>query len=167
MREIHIWTDGSAHNNGKYKGLGGNGYLLLLVDKEVDIMTAYEYKHRKEGGEASLDTTNQREEIKAVINGLKQIKEGFHNVVVYSDSAYVVNCMTDCWYYKWRDNGWKNSKKEAVKNRDLWEELIDKVENTNMLIKFKHVKGHSGIPYNETVDDIAGRYTEEMKKKVS
>ena len=97
------------------------------------------------------DTTNQRMELMAVLDALRTI-EG--PVEVVSDSTYAVNCFRDGWWKGWLKRGWKNSKKEPVANRDIWEPLIDNVlERKN--VKFRWVKGHSGHPMNDLVDRLA------------
>lgn len=99
-----------------------------------------------------MDTTNQRMELLAVIEGLKALKRPCR-VTVYSDSAYLINGLEQKWYVNWRKNGWKNSKGEAVKNRDLWEQLLTEVERHQIYLQ--KVKGHSGHVYNERCDALA------------
>lgn len=73
---------------------------------------------------------------------------------IYSDSAYIINCITQKWYKKWQTNGWRNSKKEPVANRELWERLIPYFENPRF--SFEKVKGHSGEKdWNDYVDRLA------------
>lgn len=102
------------------------------------------------GGKA--ETTNNVMEITAVIEGLKLLKYPCA-VEVYSDSAYVVNAFNQNWIANWRKNGWKNSKKEDVKNRELWEELetLTKIHD----VTFIKVKGHSDNEFNNRCDELA------------
>ena len=101
-------------------------------------------------------TTNQRMEIKAVIIGLEKALMAEPNWVdVYSDSANVVNCFNQSWYKNWEKNGWLNSKKEPVANRDLWERLLALYRQFTCPVIFNKVKGHSGDEYNERVDKLA------------
>jgi ribonuclease HI len=95
-------------------------------------------------------TTNQRMEITAAYRALLVIEGPVH---IVSDSTYVVNCFRDGWWKGWIDRGWKNSKKEPVANRDLWEPLIDLVNERD--VTFAWVKGHSGDPMNDLVDRLA------------
>lgn len=96
-------------------------------------------------------TTNQRMELKAVLDAL-QSNDG--PVEIVSDSTYVVNCFRDKWYAGWLKRGWVNSKKQPVANRDLWEPLIDNVLQRKN-VQFRWVKGHSGHPMNDLVDQLA------------
>ena len=73
-----------------------------------------------------------------------------------SDSTYVVNCFRDRWWEGWQRNGWRNSKRQPVANRDLWEPLVDLV-NERGDVTFRWVKGHSGDPMNDLVDAAGGR----------
>ncbi len=112
------------------------------------------FKSRKKeiyGGE--INTTNQRMELIACIKALEELKTKEYPVEIYSDSAYLVNCMHQRWYEKWQKNGWRNSKKEPVENRELWERLLELIEIYHP--KFVKVEGHSGIPLNERADALA------------
>lgn len=164
MREIHLWTDGSSHNNGEHKGIGANGFVLLFGEFEgVDLNTEYcDLTHTSYGSSGSINTTNQREEIKAVIDGLKSLKTNKYTIQVFSDSAYLINCMNQRWYANWRLNGWINSKKNPVENKDLWEELLNIIEDNMYIVKFNKVKGHSKIFYNEKADELAGIETTKL-----
>lgn len=145
MKTLELWTDGSCKKNGQKGAYGGWG--AVIIDKG-------DCEYRAYGKEEA--TTNNAMEMKAIIKGLNFIKEKYENsvkVIVYSDSAYILNCRTQRWYDSWIKNGWKNSKKEKVKNRELWEELIPYFEDE--LIDFQKVAGHVGIEYNEMVDNLA------------
>lgn len=96
-------------------------------------------------------TTNQRMEITAAYEALRAL-DGPVDVV--SDSTYVVHCFRDGWWEGWMKRGWKNSKKEPVANRDLWEPLIELVRSRPD-VSFRWVKGHSGDPMNDAVDALA------------
>lgn len=98
------------------------------------------------------DTTNQRMELLAVLDALRTI-EG--PVEVVSDSTYVVNCFRDGWWEGWLKRGWKNSKKEPVANRDLWEPLVELYRSRADEITFTWVKGHAGDEYNDIADRLA------------
>ena len=96
-------------------------------------------------------TTNQRMEIRAAYESIVALPG---TLVVVSDSTYVVNCFRNAWWAGWRDRGWLNSAKKPVANRDLWEPLIDLVEQRGD-VTFRWVKGHSGHPMNDLVDELA------------
>jgi ribonuclease HI len=100
---------------------------------------------------AKARTTNQRMEITAVLEAAKAL-DGPLQVV--SDSTYVINCFRDRWWEGWLRKSWTNSQKRPVVNRDLWEPLIEIVRQRD--ITFRWVKGHSGDPMNELVDQLAG-----------
>lgn len=140
---IEIFTDGSSTKNGS-----GFGYVVLKDGTKI-----YEKsEHFKDG-------TNQAMELSAAIAGCKYsdtIREddfGQEQIIIYSDSAYLVNCANDKWYVTWLNNGWKNSKKEDVANKDLWQQLLPYF--TNPSFEFKKVAGHSGHIYNERADRLA------------
>lgn len=143
---VELWTDGSSSNN--KTRCGGWSCVLVYKDKRKEIY----------GGEPP-DETNQTMEMTGVIKGLEEIKTNNIPVHIYSDSAYIVNCMTNKWYEKWRMNGWINSKGEDVANKELWERMIELIDKQNY-VKFCKVKGHSNIELNELADSLAvkGRY---------
>jgi ribonuclease HI len=132
MKTVNLYTDGACANNQSKNNLGGWGTVLEYGDK---VKTLY-------GGK--VNTTNNVMEMTAVIEGLKALKSKDLKINIYSDSAYVVNCFTQEWYQKWRMNGWINSSKKPVENKDLWIELIDLVESFKH-ITFCRVKGHLSI----------------------
>ena len=98
------------------------------------------------------NTTNNIMEITAVLRALKLLKEKC-NVKIYSDSAYVVNAFKQGWIYNWRKNNWKTANKEPVKNKELWEELYELVQNHE--VEFIKVKGHSDNEFNNRCDFLA------------
>jgi ribonuclease HI len=102
---------------------------------------------------AEAHTTNQRMEVRAVIEALRATPGDAVEIV--SDSSYVVKCFNDKWYVGWRRRGWKNSQGQPVANRDLWEELFVLALESERQVLFTWVKGHSGDPMNEFVDDLA------------
>lgn len=143
MKTVKIYTDGACSGN---PGVGG--YCAILIYNGVEkIVSGYEE-----------NTTNNRMELKAVIEGLKCLK--FKCLVnVYSDSQYVIDAFNKNWITGWLVNGWRNSNKKDVKNSDLWQELV---ELTNMhQVNFIKVKGHSDNEYNNRCDKIA---VDEYKK---
>lgn len=140
VRKVAAWVDGSSSG-----GRGPGGYGVVLLD--VASGTTKEFSGRAE------DTTNQRMEIMAACVALEKVREGC-SVIIYSDSAYVVNCVNQKWMNGWRKNGWKTRRKEAVKNTDLWERLANAIER-HREVRFEHVYGHSGVEGNETADALA------------
>jgi ribonuclease HI len=102
---------------------------------------------------AEAHTTNQRMEMTAVIDALRENPEG--PIEIVSDSNYVVKCFHDKWHVGWLRRGWKNSQGQQVKNRDLWEELLALALNSDRAVTFSWVKGHSGDLMNDFVDSLA------------
>jgi ribonuclease HI len=129
---IVVYTDGACSGN---PGPGGWAWAI-------------------EGGRfasgATAHTTNQRMEICAALEAVRAI-EG--RVEVVSDSTYVVNCFRQNWHVGWRSNGWRNSQKKPVANRDLWEPLI--VLALARQVSFRWVKGHGVDLMNAWVDELA------------
>lgn len=146
MRTIELWTDGSCKKNGQKGAYGGWG--AIIIDKDTNC------QFRACGREEA--TTNNIMEMKAIIHGLKAIENKYGEavkVIIYSDSAYILNCRNQRWYNNWIKNGWKNAKEERVKNKELWEILIPYFKNS--LYDFQKVAGHTGITMNEEVDTLA------------
>jgi ribonuclease HI len=132
-----MYTDGACSGN---PGPGGWGVILIEGGQERELS----------GGERA--TTNQRMELTAPLEGLRSLA-GRRHVAIYSDSAYVINCFRDRWYERWRKNGWINSTRKPVENRDLWEPLIAEVERHH--VTWHKVAGHSGHPLNDRADALA------------
>lgn len=137
MDNIILYTDGACSGN---PGPGGWGAVLIFNGIE------------KELSGANPNTTNNVMEITAVIEGLKALKRPC-NVNIYSDSAYVVNCFEKNWIDNWIKNNWVNSKKEPVKNKELWLELYNLTKIHK--VTFNKVKGHSNVKYNNRCDELA------------
>ena len=137
MKKVIIYTDGACSGN---PGPGGWGAVLIYENAKKEVS----------GG--SKETTNNIMEITAVVESLKLLKYPCE-VEVYSDSAYVVNTFEKDWLEKWKKNGWKNSKKEDVKNRELWEELDSLCQIHK--VKFIKVKGHAENDLNNRCDELA------------
>lgn len=137
--DIEVWCDGSA-----YEGAGGWAAVLRAGGLV-----------REFSGEARGYATSGKMELVAVIEGLRRIRrQGDRRVVVYSDSAYVVNCFRDGWLGLWKERGWITSGGSPVKHPELWEQLELLVAKTGA--EFVHVKGHAGDPLNERADVLAG-----------
>jgi ribonuclease HI len=141
--KVQIYTDGACKGN---PGPGGWGALLRYNDTEKTL----------HGGE--LLTTNNRMELMAAIKGLQSLTRSC-DVDLYTDSQYLRQGMMD-WLKSWKKNGWKNSKKEPVKNMDLWK-LLDDLASSHK-ITWHWVKGHSGHKENDFVDALANKGIEEL-----
>ena len=128
-------------------GPGGWGSILMYKETQKEI-----------SGNAP-ETTNNIMEITAVIEGLKMLKFPCE-VEIYSDSAYVVNAFENKWIYGWIKNNWKNSSKEPVKNKELWQELYSLTKKHS--VKFIKVKGHSDNEYNNRCDELARNKIKEL-----
>ncbi len=137
--EVTIYTDGACTGN---PGPGGFGVVLIYRD------------HRRELSRGFRRTTNNRMELLAMIAGLEALKDSCR-VTLYSDSQYVVDSINQGWAKRWRENGWKRSKKEKARNPDLWTKLLDLLEKRPVDVRW--IKGHSGDPENERADFLATR----------
>ena len=137
MKKVEIYTDGACSGNP-----GSGGYCAILIYNGNEKIV--------KGGEK--ETTNNRMELKAVIEGLKALKEPCI-VDLYSDSQYVVSAINQKWIENWQSSGWKTASKDTVKNVDLWQELL-KLLSKNQ-VNFIKVKGHSDNEYNNRCDKIA------------
>lgn len=110
------------------------------------------------GGES--DTTNNRMELTAVIEGLSALKESCV-VSVTSDSKYVIDAITLGWAKKWKSNGWKRGKNQPALNPDLWDTLLNLLERHE--VTFHWIKGHAGHPENERCDRLAVAQSQKYK----
>ena len=158
---IEIYTDGSALNNPN--GPSGFAYIIRYwnSDNDNDMPTATDFEF-KQGFRSS---TNNRMEMMAAIFGikdvLKRIKDGSFttkNVTVISDSRYVCDAINKRWIDKWPQKGWVTSTNFPVKNKDLWEtiiEILDTCKKEGVILTFSHVFGHNGNEYNEKADQLA------------
>lgn len=130
---ITIFTDGAAIGN---PGPGGYGVILRYGDKEKEFSGGYQF------------TTNNRMELMAVIVGLEAIKTSPWEVVIVSDSRYVVDAVSKGWLRRWKKKGFKKKK-----NRDLWERYLRVADKHD--VTFRWVKGHAGHSENERCDQLA------------
>ncbi|WP_029487919.1 ribonuclease H family protein [Candidatus Epulonipiscium viviparus] len=151
MSEIEIYCDGGCRGNHVKNNIGAWGVVLIYkgIIKEIS------------GG--AINTTNNKMELTAAIVGLSSIKNKDVPTKVYLDSAYVLNGITN-WIYGWRKNGFKDSKKQPVKNRELWEDLY------NLKCKFKNidfikVKGHSSNAGNNRADELCNIEMDKLIKE--
>ncbi|MDO4430877.1 MAG: ribonuclease HI [Lonepinella koalarum] len=136
QKQIEVFTDGSCLGN---PGAGGIGVLLRYKQHEKQISKGY------------FQTTNNRMELRAVIEALESLKEPCL-VKIYSDSQYMKNGITQ-WIFNWKKNNWKTAAGKPVKNQDLWVLLHHAIERHQ--IDWQWVKGHSGHRENEICDTLA------------
>jgi ribonuclease HI len=146
MKRVVIYTDGSCEGNP-----GPGGYAAIIEEEGA---------RRKIVG-ADPKTTNNRMELMAPIEALSSLSER-SRVHIASDSQYVVKGITQ-WVHSWQRKGWKTASKEPVKNRDLWEKLLEQVARHK--VTWEWVRGHSGHPENEEVDLLAKQAIADLKKK--
>ena len=150
-KRIYIYTDGACRGNGKTEASGGWAFLVKSEDQTIIFSDSGIVKN----------TTNQRMELLAAINALSYVSKEFsgeYEYYLFSDSAYLINCYQQNWWKNWLKNNWLNSKKEPVKNRELWERLIPYFQDARF--EFIKVKGHAGNKdqhsyWNNFVDKLA------------
>ena len=135
-KRVEIYTDGACRGN---PGPGGWAATLELGE------------HLRELSGAEAATTNNRMELTAVIRALEALKRS-SPLIIHTDSEYVRRGITE-WIGGWKARGWKTADKKPVKNRDLWERLDELSQQHD--IEWRWVKGHSGVPGNERVDQLA------------
>lgn len=146
MKQVNIYTDGACKGN---PGPGGYGAILVYGNVEKEFS----------GGEAQ--TTNNRMELLGAITALSALKEPCE-VVLTSDSKYLVDAVNKNWAVGWRAKGWKKADGKPALNIDLWERLLDLLDTHK--VKFVWVKGHAGHPYNERCDRLAVAEAEKYTK---
>jgi len=145
LKKVEIFTDGACRGN---PGPGGWGVLLRYAEKEKTLY----------GGEAQ--TTNNRMELRAAIEGLAALKQGCE-VTLTTDSQYVRKGISE-WIRNWKKNNWRTSAKKPVVNQDLWKKLDSLTEKHQ--IDWRWVKGHSGHRENEIADQLANRGIDELSR---
>ena len=143
MKDVIIYTDGACRGN---PGIGGWGVLMSYKEEVKELY----------GGE--VDTTNNKMELRAVIEGLNILKEPC-SVKVFTDSKYVMEGINS-WIHNWKKNNWRTANKKDVKNKNLWIQLDKLVSKHN--ISWEWVKGHSGNPGNEKADELANKGIENL-----
>lgn len=147
-KKVVLYTDGACSGN---PGIGGYGGILIYGD----------FKREYSGYET--ETTNNRMEVLAVIEGLKRLK--YPCIVdVYSDSAYTVNAFSNGWIYAWKKSGWKKADGKPVLNVDLWEELYALVSTHE--VTFHKVAGHADDELNNRCDALATGAISEYRKSL-
>lgn len=140
MKQVTLYTDGACSGN---PGPGGWGAILIYN------------QHKKEMSGGDRETTNNKMELTAAIEGLSALKEPCC-VKLYSDSKYLIDGITKGWARSWRDKGWKKSDGKPALNIDLWQKILELDDYHE--IEYIWVKGHAGNPYNERCDRLAVEY---------
>ncbi|MCL2086242.1 MAG: ribonuclease HI [Oscillospiraceae bacterium] len=144
MRKVYIFTDGACSGN---PGPGGWGAILRCEGKERELS----------GGEPI--TTNNRMELTGVIEALDALKYSC-DVIIQTDSKYVVDGINKGWAARWRANGWLKADKMPALNTDLWGRLLNLIARHK--VQFKWVKGHAGHVENERCDTLAVKQRDEQ-----
>ena len=146
-KQVTLYTDGACSGN---PGAGGWGAILIYGE------------HRREFSGGEPQTTNNRMELTAVIEGLMKLKFPCR-VDVYSDSAYTVNGFLQGGVYGWEKLGWKKADKKPVLNDDLWKQLLALTREHE--VTFHKVKGHADNPLNNRCDELARGAIDELRMK--
>ena len=147
LKQVTLYTDGACSGN---PGAGGWGAILIYGE------------HRREFSGGEPQTTNNRMELTAVIEGLMKLKFPCR-VDVYSDSAYTVNGFLQGLVYCWEKLGWKKADKKPVLNDDLWKQLLALTREHE--VTFHKVKGHADNPLNNRCDELARGAIDELRMK--
>lgn len=154
MAQLEIYTDGSCKKIGANTTFGGWGFIALRGGERI---------HEAAGGEYGV--TNQRMELQAVCNALEfasKNRRPNESVVIYSDSAYIINCYVQEWYLGWYRRGWTNVKGDPIANIDLWQIIIPYFDD--FWYTFMKVKGHSTNPWNNECDRLAQLEAQRLKE---
>lgn len=140
---MRIYTDGACSGN---PGPGGWG-ACYIIDGQMS--------HTKSGNDPN--TTNNRMELTAVVEALgdPSLKGNLKRIDIYTDSAYVVNCVKNGYLARWAKNGWKNRHDGLIKHKDLWVELLTHLDKKGRKVHINKVKGHSNDKYNDAADLLA------------
>lgn len=142
LPEVTIYTDGACSN-----GYGGWASRLEYMGQTLYLSGT------------ELNTTNNRMEIMAILKSLEELTCGC-KVILYSDSQYALSGMTT-WARLWKRNGWKNKDGKAIKNRDLWEQIL--IAKEKHVIKPNWVRGHNGDMFNEAVNSLAQQARKQLE----
>lgn len=158
---IELWTDGSCLEN---PGPGGWAFVLLATRNGAVLKALEGY------GDAA-DTTNNRMELQAVTEGLRRLTRPTQ-LIVRSDSSYVINALSRGWVDRWQRDGWRRREHDgkrvsdrAVKNADQWRELLQAAAEHS--ITWSHVAGHAGVKWNERCHRLATAAAQRAKSKLT
>lgn len=152
MEKVIIYTDGACSGNQNENNFGGWGAVIKHDSGSTEYF----------GGE--INTTNNKMELRAAIEGLKALINTNVEVEMYLDSNYVLQGITS-WITGWKKNGWRTSSKKPVENKELWIEL-DELKSKFNNIKFIKVKGHAGVELNELADQLANKGVDNARKSI-
>lgn len=136
---ITIYTDGSCRGN---PGPGGWGAVVLEDDNIIDVAQ-----------EKAAQTTNNRMELSAILWAMEKYGSSRDIPIVYSDSAYCVNSLTN-WIYKWQTNGWRKANNQEIENLDFMQRYLE-LESNGKRIDLRKCRGHAGQTWNEMADGLA------------
>lgn len=148
-KEVICYVDGACSGN---PGLGGWGVLCLGINQNLAVFLS----------DSEVDTTNNKMEILAAIKLLEYLGRKEREVIIYTDSIYLKNGITN-WIKSWQKNGWLSSAKKPVKNVELWKRLVSLSESH--CISWRWVRGHSGNIGNEIADQLAVNAIKNKKKQ--
>lgn len=151
LTSIIIFTDGAASGNP-----GPGGWAAVIRSPQGDI---------RELGGAVKDTTNNRMELRATIEALECIAQDPRQVVLFTDSTYVIRGITQ-WIWGWRKRGWKTSNNTEVTNKDLWQRLFKVAYDRQVRVIWRYVRGHNGSPGNERCDTLAVDFTKNRRPRL-
>ena len=154
---LTIYTDGSSRGN---PGLGGWGFVAFDGEPIPDNLIAIS------AYQTINNTTNNREELKAVIYAMKYAQKLNKKAIIYSDSSYVVNTYND-WMHKWKVNNWTRGKNKPVENLDLIQSLYNNYTNFSKKCQLEKVNGHAGEWGNELADALAADNLSKVYKYIS
>lgn len=152
--ELEVYTDGSLKRAGK-STYGAWGFIVVKDGHQI---------HAEHGVEHN--TTNQRMELMALVKALAYLAEHRppnERAVIYSDSAYIINCYQQEWYINWENNGWLTSSKKEVSNQDLWYHIVPYFDN--FWYTFLKVPAHCGNYWNERCDELVQAEAEKLKRE--
>jgi len=141
MKKIILYTDGGCRGNQNEHNIGAIGGILIYPEKNI----------KKEYNEGFKNTTNNKMELLAIIKGLSMLKEPC-DIMVHTDSAYVVNAYHSHWIDNWKAKNWTRGKAGPLKNAELWQEL-DQLVNKHQ-VTFVKVKGHANDALNNRADAL-------------
>lgn len=144
MKTVIAFTDGGCRNNGRPNAVGAYGVVLKFTDTTGKT-------HIKEISQGFKNVTNNQMELMGAIVALESLKEPCE-VILISDSKYVVSAINQNWIIGWIKNGWKNSSKQPVKNKELWMRLIPLLNTHN--VKVFWTKGHADDEGNNRADEL-------------
>ena len=151
MSDFIIYTDGACSGNP-----GPGGWAFVAVES-----SGTGTKIESSGSE--LNTTNNRMELTAVINGISFIKAiAYSSMLILTDSKYIVDAVNQGWLNSWVSKNWKKSDGKPVLNQDLWSKLLELMSIYN--VSFLWVKGHAGIPENECCDELARKEIKKLRE---